>query len=399
MSSPSWLGRTFEVTIERVAHGGHCVARHDGRVVFVRHAIPGERVLAEVTEDRGGSFCRADAIEVLDAAEGRVTPPCRYAGPGGCGGCDWQHVDPAVTRQLKAAVVAEQLDRLAGLQLAVQVEEVPPAPLHWRTRMQYAVAGDVVGLHPHRSDRVIEIDTCLIAAPGADVSIARERFRPGARAIEVETSEQGRSAVSVVDARRRRTTVVGGAQQHEVAGRRFQVRPGGFWQVHRGAAETLARAVLEQAAVQPGDVVLDLFCGVGLFTALLAEQAGATGRVHGYEGTASAVRDGRRNVIDLPQCTIEQAAISAATVAAVPGHVDVVVLDPPRTGAKRALVEAICARAPRLVVYVACDPAALARDVGIFAEHGWSLRELRAFDLFPMTHHVECVALLRPPTR
>lgn len=397
MTDATWVGRTIEVEIERVAHGGHCVARHDGRVVFVRHAIPGERVLAEVTEDRGGSFCRADAIEILEESAERITAPCRYAGPGGCGGCDWQHVDPSAARRLKEDVVSEQLERLAGIRLDVVVQDVPPSPLRWRTRMQYAVAGDVVGLHPHRSDRVIEIDTCLIAAPGADVHLARTRARPDTRTVEVETSEGSRSAVTLIDARRRRRTVAGGAQHHQVGDRHYEVRPGGFWQVHQGAAGTLTEAVLQYADPQPGEVVLDLFCGVGLFTAPLAEHVGATGRVHGFEGASSAVRDGQRNVADLPQCSIERAAISAATVASVPGHIDVIVLDPPRTGAKRDLVTAICAREPRAVVYVACDPAALGRDVGIFREQGWSLAALRAFDLFPMTHHVECVALLLPP--
>lgn len=396
MTKSNWYGQRFEVDVERVAHGGHCVARHLGRVVFVRHTLPGERVLVEVTEDRGGSFCRADAIEVLQASAERVEPSCDYAHPGGCGGCDWQHVDPAASRRLKGDVVAEQLERLAGVEVEVQVEEVAPSPLGWRTRMQYAVAGDVVGLHPHRSDRVIEIESCAIAAPGADVQIARDRFRPGTRSIEVETSAGARSAVTLVDQRRRRRTVAGGAQRHQVGTRRFTVNPGGFWQVHAGAARTLTDAVLQYAAVQPGETVLDLFCGAGLFTSGLAEAVGATGRVLGYEGAASAVRDGQRNVADLPQCSIERAAITAQTVAAVPGPIDVVVLDPPRAGAKRDLVTAVCARQPRAVVYVACDPAALGRDVGFFAEHGWRLAELRAFDVFPMTHHIECVALLLP---
>lgn len=384
------------VDIGPVAHGGHCVARHEGRVLFVRHTIPGERVLVEVTEDKGGSFCRADAIEVLTADADRIPAPCRYAAPGGCGGCDWQHVRPDAVRRLKADVVSEQLQRLAGLEIAVEVEEVQPAPLRWRNRMQYAVLGDVVGLRAHRSNRIVDIDSCAIAAPGADVPLAREHIRAGTRGVEVETSEGSRSSVTVVDGRRRRRTVAGGPQRYRVRGRDYQVRPGGFWQVHAAAAETLADAVLAYADVQPGEAVLDLFCGVGLFTALLAEEVGVTGRVLGLEGTASAVRDGIRNVADLPQCVIEQADIRGPVVAGLPGRYDVVVLDPPRAGAKRELVSAICASRPRAVVYVACDPAALARDVGIFAEHGWRLERLRAFDLFPMTHHVECVALLRP---
>ena len=128
------------MTVGPVAHGGHCVARHEGRVVFVRHSLPGERVVVRVTEDRHPGFCRADAIEVLEASPSRVERPCPYSGPGLCGGCDWQHVDPAEQRRLKADVVREQLARLAGLDdVAVTVEELPGGPLRWRSRARFAV--------------------------------------------------------------------------------------------------------------------------------------------------------------------------------------------------------------------------------------------------------------------
>ena len=135
-----WTGTEFEVTVGPVAHGGHCVARHEGRVVFVRHTLPGERVVVRVTEDRHPGFCRADAIEVLEASPDRVERPCPYSGPGRCGGCDWQHVDPAAQRTLKATVVREQLARLAGLpDVDVPVEELPGGPLRWRSRARFAV--------------------------------------------------------------------------------------------------------------------------------------------------------------------------------------------------------------------------------------------------------------------
>lgn len=396
MTEPSWQGRHLTVEIGRVAHGGHCVARHEGRVIFVRHALPGERVRVVVTEDRGGSFVRADAVDVLSPSESRVQPPCRFAHPGGCGGCDWQHADPAAQRALKADVVREQLQRLAGLDAEVDVEAIEPTPLHWRTRMQYAVRDGAVGLRAHRSHDVVDIDTCLIAVPDADVPTAGPAARAATRSIEVETGDNARPTVSVVDARGRRRVVSGGPQRHRVRGRTFEVRSGGFWQVHERAAEVLTDAVLEMAQARPGESVIDLFCGVGLFTAALGEQVGVSGRVRGYEGVASAVRDGVRNVADQPQCQISRAAIDAATVRAIDGPIDVVVLDPPRTGAKQPLVDAICDLSPRAVVYVACDPAALARDVGSFQGRGWRLERVRAFDLFPMTHHVECVALLLP---
>src|SRR5947209_1094225 len=137
----NWTGTRIEVEVGPVAHGGHCVARAEGRVVFVRHALPGERVVVEVTEDKGGSFCRADAVEVLEPSPDRVEPPCPVARPGGCGGCDWQHASAEAQRSLKAAVVAEQLQRLAGLDVAVEVEALPGGLGEWRTRLRMVVDG------------------------------------------------------------------------------------------------------------------------------------------------------------------------------------------------------------------------------------------------------------------
>ena len=388
-----WTGRTLELDIERVAHGGHCVARHEGRVVFVRHTLPGERVRAVVTEDAGGSFCRADAVDVLVAAPGRVAAPCEYAGPGGCGGCDWQHASPATQRELKRAVVAEQLQRLAGIEWGGDVEEVAPSPLHWRTRMQYAVDDGTLGLREHRSARVIPIKQCLIAEPDVDVAGAAPYAGPSVSSVELAAGEAPVVA-QTVDRKRRRHTVAGESQRHHVHGRDFTVSAGGFWQVHPKAAETLADAVREYADAQPGERVLDLYSGVGLFAATLGEQVGETGSVLALEGHAGAVRDARRNLHDLPQARSERLDVRAKTLQQRLGddEYDVTVLDPPRAGAKPALCEVIARRTRRVIVYVACDPAALARDLAAFRDAGWDLADLRAFDLFPMTHHVECVA-------
>ncbi|GAB3299441.1 TRAM domain-containing protein [Epidermidibacterium keratini] len=392
-----WTGRTLELDIERVAHGGHCVARSDGRVVFVRHTLPGERVRAVVTEDGGGSFCRADAVEVIEAAPGRVAPPCEYAVPGGCGGCDWQHADPATQRELKRAVVAEQLQRLAGIDWDGAVEDVAPGPLHWRTRMQYAVDGDTVGLREHRSARVIPIERCLIAEPDVDVTVAAPYADRPVTSVELAAGERPVVA-QTVDRKRRRHTVSGGDQMHHVRGRDFQVSAGGFWQVHPTATDVLAGTVSEYADAQPGERVLDLYSGVGLFAATLGEQVGQSGSVLALEGHAGAVRDARHNLHDLPQARSERLDVRAAALQRRLGddEYDVTVLDPPRSGAKPALCEVIARRTRRVIVYVACDPAALARDLAAFADAGWRLADLRAFDLFPMTHHVECVARLVP---
>lgn len=352
-----------------VAHGGHCVARvpdpaHErGRVVFVRHALPGERVVLEVTEGtEGDSFWRADAVEVLEPSPDRVEAPCPVAGPGLCGGCDLQHVALPAQRDQKAAVVREQLQRLAGLEVPVVVEPVPGDVdgLRWRTRQRWARTPDGRrGLRKHRSHEVVVVDDCLITHPEA-----REP-EPG----EVVETVRGRDLAVAAD---------------------------GFWQVHPGAPEALVGAVLEALAPRAGESVLDLYAGVGLFSAFLAEAVGRDGRVVAVEGDAVAASYAGRNLPDVEVLPGDVAAVLASPEA--PAVADLVVLDPPRTGAKRAVCDAVAARGPRAIAYVACDPAALARDVALLAGHGYALTSLRAFDLFPMTHHVECVALLEHAT-
>jgi tRNA/tmRNA/rRNA uracil-C5-methylase (TrmA/RlmC/RlmD family) len=392
----SLVGERYDVRPDRVAHGGFVVARHEGVVVFVRHALPGERVVVEVTEGQEGDrFLRADAVEVLEPSPHRVTPPCPFARPGLCGGCDFQHVSLPVQRELKAAVVGEQLRRLAGLEVDVTVEPVPgdAGGLGWRTRVQWAIAPDgTPGLRKHRSHDVVAVDVCRIAHPG--LPSVTDSDWPDATSVEALASSTG-ERLRLVSTGDGATFADGPPVLHEQArGRDWQVTGSGFWQVHPGAAETLVAAVLDGLDPQPGERAADLYAGVGLFSAALAERVGTSGRVVAIESDAVAVEDAAVNLADLPQVEPVADRVDRALRRGAVGPVDVVVLDPPRTGAKREVVSAIAARGPRSVAYVACDPAALARDVAIFAEHGYTLRSLRAFDLFPMTQHVECVAVL-----
>jgi tRNA/tmRNA/rRNA uracil-C5-methylase (TrmA/RlmC/RlmD family) len=405
-------GELIELEVGQVAAGGACVARApDGRVVFVRHALPGERVRAVVTATTT-SYLRANAVEVLDASPDRVEEPCEYAKPGRCGGCDWQHVALPRQRLLKAALVEEQLRRLAGLELPVIVEAVPGDDngLRWRTRVQFAVQRDGrPGLHRHRSHDLEPIDRCLIATEDVEAVGAEQLMWPGASAVEVAAA--GRQRVVHVTGRPQDLpevdagVVVNGRPQrvphgvrHDVLGRSYDVSAGGFWQVHPGAATVLATAVLEALDPQPGERAVDLYAGVGLFAALLGDRVGTTGSVIAVESDARACADAARNTADQPQVRVRTAAIDAATVANGLGRPSLLVLDPPRAGAGVAIAHAIVGLAPRRVAYVACDPATFARDLKVFLDGGWSLPSLRAFDLFPMTEHVELVALLVPPT-
>jgi tRNA/tmRNA/rRNA uracil-C5-methylase (TrmA/RlmC/RlmD family) len=409
----SWVGREFEVTVGSVAHGGHCVARHEGRVVFVRHSLPGERVVVRVTEDRHPGFCRADAVEVLEASPHRVERPCPYSGPGRCGGCDWQHVDPAEQRRLKAAVVREQLTRLAGLDdVAVTVEELPGGPLRWRSRARFAVErSGAAGLRRHRSHDVVVLDDCPITSENAARAVLGRRW-PGAGAVDVSVDSTGAVTTTRLDRRGHPTSTrvvrPGGdlpeepsarAERH-AGGRDWEVEGTGFWQVHPAAADALVDAVAGFAAVRPRETVLDLYAGAGLFGGALAPAVGEQGRVVCVEADEGACAAADANLADLPQAEVWQGEVDADGLADLLGELgsrpDVVVLDPPRAGAGRAVSTLLAGTRARAVVYVACDPAALARDVATFAGAGYRLAAVRAFDAFPMTAHVECVALLEP---
>jgi tRNA/tmRNA/rRNA uracil-C5-methylase (TrmA/RlmC/RlmD family) len=389
-----WTDRVLDLDVGAVAHGGHCVARvpaedgGPGRVVFVRHALPGERVRAVVTDDGGGAFCRADTIAVLRAAPGRVDPPCPWARAGGCGGCDWQHADGPTQRALKTAVLHEQLQRLAGPaalpQPAPVVEELPGGLLGWRDRVRLAVdAEGRAGLRAHRSHDVLPVADCPLVPPDTLPPVLTRWFPPGAE-VEVAVDADG---VRHVDG--------SGPVVQRAAGREWHLSPGSFWQVHPALADTLAGVVGEWAQAPVGGTAWDLYGGVGLFAAVLAEQVGPDGRVTVVESSRRAVADGRAALADLRQVRWRTGRVENE-LPSLPGRPDVVVADPPRRGLGRALVTALCAAQPGRVVHVACDPASLARDVALFAADGYRVAALRAFDAFPMTHHMECVALLVP---
>jgi tRNA/tmRNA/rRNA uracil-C5-methylase (TrmA/RlmC/RlmD family) len=434
---PFRVGQEIEVEIADVAQGGWCVARPDGLpVMFVRHALPGERVTARVTEVTS-KFARADAVRVLEASPDRVTAPCPSAHPGGCGGCDWQHASLPAQRALKAAVVEQQLRRLAGLDNAVTVEPLAgdgpgdgrTPGLGWRTRVQFAVdQGGVAGLRAHRSHRVVDVGDCLIAHRDIRALGVTDSDWSGATGVETAVggldADENYALTVVEDApdrrdsgpsgkgqprgrnrgnprggrapRARRTLAAGRPYLVERAGDRlWQVSADGFWQVHPAAAGTLSQAVVEALAPAPGDTVLDLYCGAGLFAGVLAALVGPDGAVTGVESDPAAVKNARQNLADVPWASFRQADVAVA--AGDPGLAlsRLVVADPPRAGLAAQVISFLNgdSQAERFA-YVSCDPATLARDLALLIAGGWSLDQLRAFDAFPMTHHVECVATL-----
>jgi tRNA/tmRNA/rRNA uracil-C5-methylase (TrmA/RlmC/RlmD family) len=432
-TSAPQAGDVLELTVGEVVHGGWCVSRQDdtGLVVFVRHALPGERVRAIVTQATA-RLARAEAVEIQHASADRVTAPCRFARPAGCGGCDWQHASLEAQRRLKATVVSQQLSRIAGLDVDVAVEAIPgdEAGLGWRTVVSFAVDhGGAAGLRRHRSHDVVAVDRCLIAHAEVTAAGVTEERWPGAHSVEIAVEPQtGERGVLVAGPSVRPATLPDiaadslqisasrgaprgasggrppgpvavrgrGYLTRRAAGRDWRVSLGGFWQVHPGAADVLGQAVLAALDPRPGEVALDLYCGAGLFAGLLAEAVGPDGAVLAVEHDRAAARDARHNLRRWPWARVHHG--DAAQVLARTGVNDasIGVLDPPRTGAASAVIDALCAAETglRRLAYVSCDPATLARDLRRLLDGGWQLTGLRGYDAFPMTHHVECLAVL-----
>jgi len=405
-SSPALL----DLDITGIAHGGTFIARHDGRVVFVSDAIPGERVRARLTADstdESKSFWRAETVQVLDASPHRrphiwAEADVARAPEDRPGGADLGHIDLAHQRTLKRQVLTEALDRFAGPGLeAPEIEAVDSTDgTGWRTRVTLHVDDQGrVGPYAARSHRVIPVGSHPLARP----AIAKAALRlQGGEAGSVDLVEPVDGTVRVIRRERLDERPARGQGRRpapevvyeQVGDRRFQLDAGGFWQVHPRAASVLDGAVygILDGHVDPEAAHLDLYGGVGLFAASLAD-LGATDIVT-VESSKRATAHAQQNLAGMGVKAVTArvdrylAGLPAGT------RTGAVVLDPPRAGAGRAVVDALHALAPEAIAYVACDPVALARDLGTFRQHGWNVGTLRGFDLFPHSHHFEVVALL-----
>lgn len=395
---------TLDVT--NIAHGGISVARHDGRVVFVSDAIPGERVVARVSDDRKARFWRADTVEVLEPSEHRR--PHVWASASidrdpdeRAGGAEFGHIELAHQCELKRQVLTDALSRMAGIDSPVVVEQVPGETdgTGWRTRVRLQVdAEGRPGPYAARSHRVIAVPDLPLATPELEAAAPlAERF-PGERTVDVLAPSTG--GVRLVVGEQKPSTIV-----ERVGDREFRLADTGFWQVHRGAAATLTAAVQDAVVAGRFDASaanLDLYGGVGLFAAALGDRFGPL-RITSVESDAAATEFAAGNLAEWVGARAQTGRVErwlqnlAATAA--PGERArleraTVVLDPPRSGAGREVVDALAALRVDQIVYVACDPVAFARDAALFAERGYGLGALRAFDLFPNTHHLEAVGTL-----
>ena len=391
------VGEVIEVQIGPVAHGGHFVARYNGQVIFVRHGITDELAKIKITSV-SSKIAHADVIEVTKPSEHRVLPPCKYAGS--CGGCDFQHIEINAQREYKSVIVKEQFLRIGkmdldalGFDLKVQALE-PINGLHWRTRMDFAVSPQGgIGFFGARSNEVVEIKDCLIADERMNVAeLSGRSWKSDAR---VEVAVSSTNEISVMRSGR---SISGPTQiVEQVGGNSFKISPVSFWQSHKAAPVELTKAVLALLGVKNGDNVCDLYSGVGLFAAAILKEVGDRGFVTLIESDKTAVIDARKIFLNKENVKILQGLV--AQQLPIVKRADLILLDPPRTGAGEIVIQQMVKFRPRKIVYVACDPAALARDAKTLEESGYKLDHIQAFDLFPMTQHIECVAGFSPVKR
>ena len=404
-----WQNKQVELDVTNIAHGGVSVARLEGRVVFVSDAIPGERVVARITEDSKKSFWRAETVSVIEASEHRQphvwaeasidrNPMVR------AGGAEFGHIAIDHQRELKRQVLVDSMKRMGRVDADATVEAIPGKAdgTGWRTRVRLHV--DELGrLGPFaaRSHRVIEVASLPLATSAVDAAAPLEQYFVGEEFVDVIAPSLGGARLVVG---KQKPSVI-----TEVVGEReFRLSDQGFWQVHEFAASTLTTAVqdaIDPDLFDPAAHNLDLYGGVGLLAAAVGDRFGSATRITSIESDSTATDFAAGNLSEWIGANAETARVEGwvsklATTASAGEKARLrsatVVLDPPRAGAGKNVVSALADLAPAQLVYVACDPVALARDVGLFAERGYRLARLRAFDLFPNTHHFEAVATLVP---
>jgi 23S rRNA (uracil1939-C5)-methyltransferase len=356
---PDEVGLELELDVTDVVAGGDGLAREaNGRVVFVRGALPGERVVARLTDERR-DFARAEVVRVVTPSVNRVAPPCPFVAAG-CGGCEWQHIAPDAQARYKRSIVVDALRRIARIADPPVAETIALSPLRYRTTVRVAVDGDGrAAFRKHNSHDLVTVDDCIVAHPSIASQLRDARW-PGKREATLRVGDD------------------------EVAGRRFRVSPRSFFQIRADGAETLVALVGDALTRHHVRTVVDLYAGVGLFAGTLHDRGFDV--LVAVEGSGSGVADARVNLAGV--CEVVQ-----ADVGQWPGQpADAVVADPSRVGLRAEGVATAARCDPRVVVLVSCDAAALGRDAKLLAAAGFGLEGAQPVDLFVHTPHVEVVS-------
>lgn len=411
------VGEEYEVTLSTWAYGGDAMGRlPDGRAVFVPYTLPGERVRIRLTEVKP-HYARGELLTIIEPSPDRVPPRCKHYGV--CGGCHYQHVHYAAQLAAKTAIVRDQLERIGKL-YGVQVYPTVPSPRAWnyRNHVQFHVDNQGrLGFQKRNSDQTVPIEECHLPEPvinqvwphicleGDDPPwLERIAVRSGAEgevlvALEGsqarppgEISLETEASVVYLGPEPQQVYVLSGRSYvvHEVKGRLFRVSAGAFFQVNIPVAEMIIEHLLENLPLAPDDVLLELYAGVGLFTAFLAPQVG---RVIAVEASPAACQDFEVNLDEFDHIELYEAPVEQVLPYLLERgeRVDVAVLDPPRTGLSKEALKGLVALQPTHIAYVSCHPATLARDAHQLHKQGYRLVRVTPFDMFPQTYHIETV--------
>jgi len=377
---------SYEIELSGMAHGGSAVGRHEGRAVFVPYAIPGERVSVRTTHDRG-RFAQAALETVIEPSASRVIPRCPHFGR--CGGCHWQHIAYPAQLEFKRQVVADQLARIGGLHDVIVHPTIgSPDPWRYRSHVTFHVTNDGrLGFVSTDDCTVIPIEECHIIRPElVEIfqSLKSRAFDPGER-VRLQVGTDGDERLAAADDG---TITDADTVHYTIKELTFRVSTGSFFQVNLAQAETLVDLVLERLALRGTEHVLDLYAGVGLFTAFVARRAASVAAVESYP---PAVQDALANLAGLENVEVVEGAVEEA-MDELTGRCDAVVTNPPRPGMDVRALDALIERSPHKIVYVSCDPATLARDGKRLVGKGYHLLDVQPVDMFPQTYHIEAVA-------
>ena len=385
-------GEILTLNIEKVAHGGFCVARHEGVVVFVRHCLPGEIVEAKLTSLAPGKRSWfAQTIKVIKPSTNRVESKCDFFKTDGCGGCDWQHTTSKYQRELKLEVLIEQLARFGQVNNAAEIcsiHAVEPSEQNWRTRVRLVASPEGNwGFRKTRSHEIQEINKCLIADQSINEVLATlPKGNVEDQVLIVKSKDE--TIVYPVETRSSRAP----NSIQEVDGHDFAVAGDGFWQVHPEAAAVLSNQIKKSINGLKIDSFADLYAGVGVLAHSVLQEF-PLAKAFVVEADRNAAQNTKENLKKFKNVQVINERVDRWTKS-IKNKMDVVILDPPRSGAGQNVMQQICAHTLQKIIYIACDPAALARDVLVANKYGWKLEVVVAFDLFPMTHHLESVAVL-----
>jgi 23S rRNA (uracil1939-C5)-methyltransferase len=423
--------RKTQVTIESVAFKGYGVARIDGKVVFVPYAVTGDEAWIEIVEEKK-KYSMGRLVQIFKPSPWRVNPPCPYIGI--CGGCQWQHIKDSVQGELKKEILKDLLRRLGRLKEVPPISIFPsPQSFGYRIRTQLKVKGKILGYYQEKSHRIVDIHKCLIAHPLINqmLPLVRKKLSSSPQIGEIEINispdedkgililhglsldrilenglreffQQNAIFKGIAIARKEGLTSWGDPDQNftvpwtqggEKRNLKFRVSPGSFSQVNLEQNQTLIQTVLQFSEINKEDEVFDFYAGVGNLTLPLALRAK---EVLGIEENRMAIDDARFNVEKngIRNCEFIQGKVEDVFMSWNRGSPDLIVLDPPRTGAKTILDQLVRLK-PKKIIYISCEPTTFSRDLHLFSEQGYLLQKLALIDMFPQTYHMEVVGLLQ----